>query len=101
MHKLASRKFLMCLAAFLVSIGMSIAGLVTKTDVVTTFGIICSTLSAAIYAACEAWTDAANGTITTVTSVTSSNTTKSTSTQLSKDLIAEAQMKAEAGDQNG
>ena len=96
MDKLTSRKFLMSLAAFLGSIGASIAGYAIKDERVMIFGMICATLSAAIYAACEAMVDAASAGTTTVTrqitEVTSTN--KSTTTNLQKDLIAEAQMKA-------
>lgn len=55
--KLTSRKFWICAAAFLGSIGTSIAGLATGAQWVTTMGLVCSTLSAAIYAAAEAYTD--------------------------------------------
>ncbi len=59
MKKLASRKFLISLAAFLCSLGTSIAGISTDSEVIAVIGIICTTLSAAIYAACEAYVDAA------------------------------------------
>lgn len=55
--KLNSRKFWISVAAFLGSIGASIAGIQTGNDVVTTVGIICGVASAAIYAACEAYVD--------------------------------------------
>lgn len=55
--KLNSRKFWISVAAFLGSIGASIAGIQTGNDVVTTVGIICGVVSAAIYAACEAYVD--------------------------------------------
>lgn len=58
--KLASRKFLICLAAFLGSIGTSIAALHTDNQSIATVGIVCAVASAAIYAACEAWVDAAH-----------------------------------------
>lgn len=58
MNKLKSRKFWICVAAFLGSIASSIAGLVTQNEVVATIGIVCGILSAAIYAFCEAWVDA-------------------------------------------
>ena len=56
--KLLSRKFLISVAAFLGSLGASIAGLVVDNDVISTVGIICSVLSAAIYAGAEAFVDA-------------------------------------------
>ena len=55
--KLTSRKFWMCVAAFLASIATSISGLVTENEVVLLIGTIAGILSAAIYAFCEAWTD--------------------------------------------
>lgn len=59
MEKLKSRKFWICVAAFLASIGTSIAGLKSDNEIVAAVGIICTILSAAIYAFCEAWVDAA------------------------------------------
>lgn len=60
MDKFKSRKFLLCLAAFLGSIGTSIASLNTGDTTVAKVGIVCAVISAAIYAACEAWVDAAH-----------------------------------------
>ena len=57
MEKLTSRKFWICVAAFLASIATSIAGLCTTNQVVATVGIVCGIISAAIYAFCEAWVD--------------------------------------------
>ena len=57
MEKFKSRKFLMCLAAALASIGASIAGLATSNQTVATVGIVCTIVSSAIYAFCEAWVD--------------------------------------------
>lgn len=57
--KLTSRKFWITAAAFLGSIGMSIAGLSTSNETVAAVGTVCAMLSAAIYAACEAYVDAA------------------------------------------
>ena len=82
LEKISSRKFWMAVAAFLASIGTSIGALATNNDVVATAGIICAVLSAAIYAAVEAWVDTArlnsNSSVTTTTmtkniSATSSN----------------------------
>lgn len=56
-EKLTSRKFWICVAAFLGSIATSIAGIHTNNDVVLIIGTICSMFSAAIYAFCEAWVD--------------------------------------------
>lgn len=58
--KFTSRKFLICLAAFLESMGTSIAALHTGNQTVALAGIICAMVSAAIYAACEAWVDASH-----------------------------------------
>ena len=58
--KFTSRKFLICLAAFLGSIGTSIAALHTENQSVATVGIVCAVASAAIYATCEAWVDASH-----------------------------------------
>ncbi len=55
--KLTSRKFWICVAAFLGSVAASISGIVTDNKYVTTMGIIAGVLSAAIYAFCEAWVD--------------------------------------------
>ena len=55
--KLSSRKFWICVAAFLGSIAASISGIATSNQTVTTIGLVCGVLSAAIYAFCEAWVD--------------------------------------------
>lgn len=55
--KLTSRKFWMCVAAFLASVATSISGLVTDNEVVIIVGTVAGILSAAIYAFCEAWVD--------------------------------------------
>lgn len=57
-EKLTSRKFWLACAAFLGSMGTSIAGMSCGNDKVTMIGLICSMLSAAIYAAAEAYVDA-------------------------------------------
>ena len=55
--KLTSRKFWICVAAFLGSVAASISGIVTDNKYVTTIGVVAGVLSAAIYAFCEAWVD--------------------------------------------
>lgn len=55
--KLTSRKFWICVAAFLGSVAASISGIVTENKWVTTVGVVAGVLSAAIYAFCEAWVD--------------------------------------------
>lgn len=57
MSKFLSRKFLISLAAFLGSIGTSIAGIATDNKTIVVVGTVCSILSAAFYAFCEAWVD--------------------------------------------
>lgn len=57
MNKLKSRKFWLSVAAFLASIGASIAGLTTDNKYITVAGVVCTMLSAAIYAAAEAYAD--------------------------------------------
>lgn len=68
----------MAVAAFLASIGTSIGAIATNNENLAIAGAICAMLSAAIYAAVEAYTDVAsiksNQTVTTKTiSATSSN----------------------------
>ena len=58
-NKLTSRKFWICVAAFLGSIAASISGITSGEQWVTITGVICGMLSAAIYATCEAAVDAA------------------------------------------
>lgn len=57
MEKLKSRKFWMCVAAFLASIATSISGMVTDNQTVIIIGTVCGIVSAAIYAAAEAAVD--------------------------------------------
>lgn len=57
MEKLTSRKFWICVAAFLASIAVSISGLASNNATITAIGTVCGILSAAIYAFCEAWVD--------------------------------------------
>lgn len=59
MSKYLSRKFLICVAAFLGSIGTSVAALHTDNHVVAVIGVLCATISSAVYAVCEAMVDAA------------------------------------------
>lgn len=56
-NKLTSRKFWLSASAFLGSIAASVSGIVTDNKYVTTIGIVAGVLSAAIYAACEAYVD--------------------------------------------
>lgn len=56
-NKWLSRKFLVCIAAFLGSIATSISGIVTSNQTVIIIGTVCGVLSAALYAFAEAWVD--------------------------------------------
>ena len=56
-EKLTSRKFWLTTAAFLGAIGTGIAGYSMNDPALMKFGLICSILSAAIYAAAEAYVD--------------------------------------------
>lgn len=56
-NKLTSRKFWICVAAFLGSVAASISGIVTDNQYVTTIGVVAGILSTAIYSFCEAWID--------------------------------------------
>lgn len=57
MEKYTSRKFILCAAAFLGSLGTSIAAISSDNPKVATIGLVCSMFSAAIYAAAEAYVD--------------------------------------------
>lgn len=59
MEKLKSRKFWVCVAAFLASLGVGVTGIATSNDTITMVGTVCTILSSAIYAACEAYVDGA------------------------------------------
>lgn len=76
LDKLKSRKFWICVAAFLGSIATSIAGIVTTNSTVIAVGTVCGILSAAIYAFCEAWVDSANVSSTTKQTINQTTTTK-------------------------
>ena len=56
-EKLTSRKFWVMVAAFLGSLGTSIIGLGSGDPGLIKFGTICGIISAAVYAACEAYVD--------------------------------------------
>ena len=80
-EKITSRKFLLALAAFLGSIATTIGGVATTNETLATAGIICAAISAAIYAAAEAYVDAASisaNTTTTTTTVSAATTAKDT-----------------------
>lgn len=58
--KLTSRKFWICVAAALASIGTGISGIVAGNEALAIVGSICTVVATAIYAFCEAWVDASN-----------------------------------------
>lgn len=58
-RKLTSRKFWICVAAFLASVATSVTGLQSNNQIIASIGIVCSIISAAIYASAEAYVDAA------------------------------------------
>ena len=59
-NKLQSLKFWISVAAFMGSIAASVTGVATGEKWITITGVICGMLSAAIYSAVEAYTDAAH-----------------------------------------
>lgn len=69
--KLTSRKFWIAVAAFLASMGAGITGLCTDNTALAMTGTICTIASAAIYAACEAYVDAAAAPASLTTNTTS------------------------------
>ena len=93
MNKFMSRKFWISVAAFLASIGTSIAGLAVAEPAVATAGIVCTMLSAAIYAASEAYIDsaaaAANTTATNKTITATSNSNSIVQTALQPETTVE------------
>lgn len=101
-RKLSSRKLWMAIAAFLASFAMSIAGLTTANSTVTSIGIVCGMLSAAIYAAAEAYVDAASASSTTeqkVTNVNANTTSKEVVAALTSTIPQTSNTQKE--DQNG
>lgn len=74
MEKFKSKKFWVCVAAALASLGTSIAGIASSNEVITGTGIACTVVSAAIYAFCEAWVDASSASASTTSKVTTSTT---------------------------
>jgi len=86
----------MSIAAFLGSIAMSIAGLVSANTTVTNIGIVCGMLSAGIYAAAEAYVDAASASSSTeqkVTNVNANTTSKEVVAALTSTAATTAQAK--------
>ena len=56
-NRILSRKFLMCLAAALASLGTGISGLISRNDTLALAGGILLVISSSIYAFFEAWVD--------------------------------------------
>lgn len=56
-EKLTSRKFWLCVAAALASLGTGISGLVQGNEKLALTGGILLVISSSIYAFCEAWID--------------------------------------------
>lgn len=54
---LKSRKFWICVAAALASLGTGISGIVVGNQTLAIVGSVCTVISASIYAFCEAWID--------------------------------------------
>ena len=86
-NRLTSRKFWISIAAFLGSIGGSITGIAIGNDTLTTVGMVCTALSAAIYVAAEAYVDAASAS-SKVTTITASTNNKEVVAALSNTSIA-------------
>lgn len=87
MQKFQSRKFCICLAAFLGSLGTGITGLANGNENVAIAGGICMVVSGAIYAACEAYVDGAS---------VKSNTISITASSTDKTVVANALKSAES-----
>ena len=85
-NRLTSRKFWISIAAFLGSIGGSITGIAIGNDTLTTVGMVCTALSAAIYVAAEAYVDAASAS-SKVTTITASTNNKEVVAALSNASI--------------
>lgn len=60
MKKLQSRKFWICVASALASLGAGLSGIIAGNETLTIVGSICMVVSSSIYAFCEAWCDSAN-----------------------------------------
>lgn len=83
MEKLKSRKLWLAIAAFLVSVGTGISGIVVGNYDLTVAGAIMAVVGAGIYQACEAAVDAASVKSTTTTkSITATATDKVTVQQV-------------------
>lgn len=91
--KLSSRKFWMAVAAFLASVGTSIGAIATNNEIVAAVGVICAMLSAAIYAAAEAYVDGQSlqsNSTTTITNKTISAASPNAKDTVEKLLVVES-----------
>ena len=86
-EKLQSRKFWVCVAAFLASLGTGISGLASGHETVAICGGVCVVVSTAIYASCEACTDVTS--IKTTTTSTSINVSSGDKTVVTNALNKE------------
>ena len=80
----------MAVAAFLASVGTSIGAIATNNEIIAAVGIVCAVLSAAIYAAAEAYVDGQNlqsNSTTTVTTKTISATSSNAKDTVEKLLV--------------
>lgn len=59
-NKLTSRKFWLCVAAALTSLGTGISGIVQGNQTLAIIGSVLLVISTSIYAFCEAWVDSSN-----------------------------------------
>lgn len=82
-RKLTSRRFWLMTAAFLGSIGASVAGITGADRTLAAIGTACAVLSAAIYAATEAAVDKARAASETKATTVSATTT-------AKDVVSAA-----------
>ena len=89
-RKLTSRKFWICIAAFLASLGTGIAGIANGSERVAMAGGTCCVVSTAIYAACEAHVDGKYAEATQTL-----NTTNVTATSASQKAVEAALMPKE------
>lgn len=58
--KLTSRKFWVCVAAGLASLGTGISGIVAGNETLAIIGSVLTVISGSVYAFVEAWTDVNN-----------------------------------------
>lgn len=89
MDKLKSRKFWICAAAFLTSLGTGIAGAFADNEILASVAAVCTILSAAIYAGCEAAVDRAR-IFSNITETTINQSTHQTVEAKSDDVMTVA-----------